>query len=126
MSIGELEAKAREINEAIYGPDRSRKRKLMEAAKEQADLSAKFALQKALSVHGISDSSKKAFVELLKERRDAVNILFASSQSEKQKATEMLKPIFGYKGMEFIEGFQSAFRQLQSEIEFEKKRHVAI
>ena len=121
ISREELELVAREINDSIYGHDRERKRKILEAAKEQVDSAVKFALQKALSIHSVSPTARKAFVELLKEQKDAINLLLVG-ENTKQKAAEMLKPIFGYKGGEFIAAFQDAFKKLQAEIQLDMKK----
>ena len=117
----ECEAKAAEINDDIFGSDRKRKLKLMETVKMQVDASAKFALEKALSMNGISAAERTAFVELLREQKDAINLLLVDA-SLRQKSAEMLKPIFGYKSAEFIGAFQDAFRKIQSEVKLDMQR----
>ncbi len=125
VSQEELEAKAREINDAVLGPDRKESVKLLDAVKKRADLGAKFALEKALNSRGISEAGKKAFVELLREQKDAINILLVSA-GQKQKAIEMLKPIFGYKSKEFLENFQDIFKKLQVEISLDLQKQEAV
>lgn len=121
----ELESKAREINNLVFGRDRKRRRQALEYVKEQADAGAKFALEKALMISGISPTARDAFVGLLREEKDAINILFVS-QGLKPKSVELLKPIFGYKSGEFLDAFQDAFKKLQVEIALDMKRQDAV
>ena len=125
VSREDLEKKAREINNMIFGVDRSKKVKLAEAFNIQADLGTKFALENAFLLRGISDQGKKGFVEILKEQKDAVNLLFAKNE-HKEKAISMLKPLFGYKSKEFIETFQDIFERLQKEIEADRDKPIAV
>lgn len=124
LSVQELEAKARQINDEVFGPDHKRKRNMGDAVKEQVNACAKFALEKALSMNGISGAERSAFLAVLKEQKDAINLLLVSD-GQKEKAAAMLKPIFGYKSGEFIDAFQSAFRQLHNEVQFDMKRKNA-
>ncbi|HLC93264.1 MAG TPA: hypothetical protein VJH23_06180 [archaeon] len=124
VSQEEYESKAKEINDSIFGADRKKKLKLMEKAKFQVDASAKFALEKALQMKGISQTERNAFISLLKEQKDAINILFVSGE-QKEKSVDMLKPIFGYKGSDFIDTFQDVFKKLQVEVQLDMKRSGA-
>lgn len=117
----ELEARAREINDTVFGKDRKLKKNPIYFVKEQSDLCAKFALEKALSMHGISDASKIAFIGLLKEQPDAINLLFADS-ANKEKAIVMLKPIFGQNAGPFIDAFQTDFGKILKAAQEEMKR----
>ena len=114
---------AREINDAVFGKARKIRKNPVQAVKEQSDLCAKHALAKALSLQGISGSGKKAFVELLKEQPDAVNILFASA-ANMQKAAELLKPMFGKNAAAFIGEFQTEFNEIMQAAMEENKGYI--
>ncbi len=120
ISREELEKRAKEINDSVFGPDRKQKRKLMDALKEQVNASAKFALGKALSIPGVSPTARAAFLAVLKEQKDAVNILMLPREKQ-EKAVDMLKPIFGQKSAAFVQAFREAFTQIQSEIQHDRK-----
>ena len=116
----EFEAKAKEINDSILGEGRRAKPALMKLVKAQVDASAKFALGKALMMNGISEAERQAFIGLLKEQKDAINLLMVDG-SQKAKSAEMLSPIFGYKAKDFIGTFQDIFRKLQAEIQLDMR-----
>ena len=78
-------------------------------------------MEKALSIKGISNSSKNNFIELLAEQPDAINLLLVSKENQ-EKPVEMLSPLFGEKTIEFIETFRNIFNKLQVEINANKKR----
>ena len=120
----EYEKAAKEINDAIFGADRKKKLKFMDSVKLQINAGVKFALEKALSSKAISQTGRNAFVELLREQKDAINILMVDP-SMKQKSAEMLKPIFGHKALEFIDNFQDIFGKVQSEVQLDLKAPVA-
>ncbi len=120
IPLEEYEAKAKEINDSIFGSDRKKRLPALKAIKPQVDAAAKFALEKALMMKGISEAERRAFVSLLREQKDAINLLMVGGQN-KRKAAEMLAPIFGYKGKDFIETFQGIFKKLQAEIQLDTR-----
>src|SRR3989344_2634965 len=115
VSREELEARASEIGRKVSARRAAGKSGFLELVKEEVDESAKFALEKALSMKGISPAQRKAFVELLREEKDIVNLLLVGDKS-KAKAAEMLKPLLGFKAGEFIESFQKVFIEIQREL----------
>ncbi|MCH7902293.1 hypothetical protein IIC68_00915 [archaeon] len=124
ISREEFSSKAKEINAKIFGRTGKKKRKFKEVLKEQVDEAAKFALEKAFLIDGLSPQSKKAFLEILQEQTDAINILFAEGKGE-SKAVEMLEPLFKEKTKEFIQTFKNTFNQLQLEINSQKEKYSA-
>jgi len=121
VSRKELEEKASEIGRKVSARRASGAAKPLEIIKEEVDESAKFALEKALSMKGISETQRSAFIELLKEEKGLVNILLVSDKS-KAKAAEMLKPLLGFKAEEFIDSFQKVFIEIQRELHGRKKQ----
>jgi len=121
---GGIGEKAREISKKVFGRTGKKKRAFKDALKEQVDLSAKFALEKALETDGLSMESKRAFVELLKEEKGAISLLMVSKEEE-PKAVEMLRPLFGEKSGEFISNFRGAFNRLQEEIALAREKFSA-
>ena len=116
----EFLAKAKEINDSIFGPKRDKKVKLLDAAKIQANESAKFALEKAFSAPWLSAAMRNAFLEVLREQKDAINVLLVSGD-QKQKSIEIIKPIFGQKSGDFIDNFQKAFKAMEAELQADMK-----
>lgn len=124
VSREELALKAKEINDKLFGRTRKKKSSFQKALNEQVNASTKFALEKSLKLVEVPKSSKKAFVELLKEQNDAINLLFVG-EKEEAKVVEMLKPLFGEKSRDFIRSFRDVFNKLQSEIELDKQKFQA-
>ncbi|VVC00648.1 Uncharacterised protein [uncultured archaeon] len=124
ISKHELAAKAKEINDLIFGVDRKMPRKAMDALKQQADESARYALQKAFSMKGVPESEKRAFIEVLKEKPDAINILMVAKEDQ-QKSVEMIRPIFGARSSIIIGTFRHAYEQLQEAIREDRERYKA-
>ena len=120
----ELEKKAKEINDKYFGRTRKKKVQMNVVIKAQINDCVKFALEKALQTQGLQESSKKAFVELLEEQKDAINLLLVSKEKE-QKSIEMLKPLFEDKTTEFLQNFREVFSRLQNELNEEKKNFNA-
>ncbi|HLC79150.1 MAG TPA: hypothetical protein VJG83_01850 [archaeon] len=124
ISSEELVQKARQINDSIYGTERKNKVEIADVIKIHVTEGAKFALEKALGAKGVSLAERSAFVAVLKEQKDAVNILLVGND-QKQKAIDMLKPIFGYKSEEFIDNFQTVFKKIEQEIESDRKKFLS-
>ncbi len=118
-SSGELAAKAKQINDSIYGPGRDVNPNSLVAIKVQLDESAKFAMQKTLGAQWISPSERDSFLEVLKSSPDAVN-LFIVNDDQRPKSVEMIKPIFGYKSAKVLDLFRDSFNALQQAIEKDK------
>ena len=124
ISSEELVQKARQINDSIYGTESKNKVEIADVIKIHVTEGAKFALEKALGAKGVSLAERSAFVAVLKEQKDAVNILLVGND-QKQKAIDMLKPIFGYKSEEFIDNFQTVFKKIEQEIESDRKKFLS-
>jgi len=120
----ELERKAKELNDKYFGRTRKKKIQIEPTIKAQINDCVKFALEKALKTPGLQDSSKKAFVELLEEQKDAINLLLVPEEKE-QKSIEMLKPLFEDQTKEFLHTFREIFSRLQNELNEEKKNFNA-
>jgi len=120
----ELEKKAKELNDKYFGRTRKKKVQIEPTIKAQINDCIKFALEKALKTSGLQESSKKAFVELLKEQKDAINLLLVPEEQE-QKSIELLKPLFEDNTKEFLHNFREVFSRIQNELNEEKKNFAA-
>jgi len=120
----ELEKKAKELNNKYFGRTRKKKVQIEPTIKAQINDCIKFALEKALKTKGLQESSKKAFVELLEEQKDAINLLLVP-EGQEQKSIELLKPLFEDKTKEFLHNFREVFSRIQNELNEEKKNFAA-
>ncbi|MCR4335051.1 MAG: hypothetical protein NUV57_00760 [archaeon] len=119
-----LSKKAKSINDSIFGRTRKKKVKFEDVLKIQVNMSAKFALEKALSIEGIANEAKNSFIEIIKDQPDSINV-FLVKDADLSQAIGMLKPLFGDKSREVLETFREVFNQLQEEINLDKERFIA-
>ncbi|MFH1391919.1 MAG: hypothetical protein ABIH20_06410 [Candidatus Diapherotrites archaeon] len=124
ISREELSKKAKSINDAIFGRTRKKKIRFDAVLKLQINESAKFALEKALSVDGIALQAKASFIDIIKDQSESINV-FLVKDEELGQAIGMLKPLFGEKSKEVLETFREVFNRLQEEINLDKEKFAA-
>ncbi|PIN85548.1 MAG: hypothetical protein COV47_01585 [Candidatus Diapherotrites archaeon CG11_big_fil_rev_8_21_14_0_20_37_9] len=124
IPAAELSKKAKEINDNVFGRTRKKKRIMADSVKESINECAKFALEKTLKLPEIRVESRVAFIELLRDQPDMINILLVSDKM-KPKAIEMLKPLFGEKSDFFIAEFLDSFSKIHAEVNSERQNFHA-
>jgi hypothetical protein len=109
----DFEKKAKEIKSKIFSNVENLD--IEKSIKEITNESMRYALQHVLSKQWVSATQKKAFLEILKEQKDAINLLFFTGEN-KGKAIQILKPLFGNNSKKFINEFQNTFDKMQREL----------
>jgi hypothetical protein len=109
----EFEKKAKEIKSKIF--PNIENFGIEKTIQEITNESMRYALQNVLSKQWVSATQKKALLEILKEQKDAINLLFFTGEN-KGKAIQILKPLFGNNSKKFIDEFQKSFDKMQREL----------
>lgn len=115
MAKANLAEKAKEINDRVFGADRKSSVQIEEGLKQQVNENMRYSLNLALHEQWVSEPQRRAFVDVLKEQKDAIDILF-TPKKDKTRAIQIIKPLFGAKSGKFLETFQSHFDRMQKEL----------
>lgn len=110
----EFDAKAKEIRAKVLSSTPNRANPA-NAIREFTNESMRYALNMCLGKTWVSTSQKNALLAVFKEQKDAINMLFFTGK-DKDKAIQMLKPLFGNNSKKFIDEFQKNFDKMQREL----------